>query len=98
MGFESNVFINCPFDDEYKPMLKALVFTSIYLNLVPHVSETISSSNTRIDQIKRYIRKSKFGIHDISRNKAMVVGDLPRFNMPYELGLDIGACEFGEKF
>jgi len=97
MGFESNVFINCPFDDEYKPMLKALVFTSIYLNLVPHVSETISSSNTRIDQIKRYIRKSKFGIHDISRNKAMVVGDLPRFNMPYELGLDIGACEFGGK-
>jgi len=27
----------------------------------------------------------------------MVVGDLPRFNMPYELGLDIGACEFGGK-
>ncbi len=24
-------------------------------------------------------------------------GDFPRFNMPYELGLDLGACEFGVK-
>jgi len=97
MGFENNVFINCPFDEEYVPLLRALVFTTIYLNLEPHFSQTISSSNIRINQIKQYIRNCKFGIHDLCRSKAMVVGELPRFNMPYELGLDIGACEYGGK-
>ena len=56
---------------------------------------TMSSSNVRIQQIKNYIRKSKFGIHDISRNKQLSNSELPRFNMPFELGLDIGAAEFG---
>ena len=27
----------------------------------------------------------------------MVAGELPRFNMPYELGLDIGALEYGSR-
>lgn len=96
MAFESNVFINCPFDDDYVPNLRAIVFTLIYLNLEPQLSQTISSSNIRINQIKNLIRSCKFGIHDLSRSKgAQVVGELPRLNMPYELGLDIGALEFG---
>jgi hypothetical protein len=97
MAFENNVFINCPFDEEYRPLLRAIVFTSIYLGLEPKLSQTISSANIRINQIKDHIRSSKYGIHDISRNKSMKDGELPRFNMPYELGLDIGASEFGNK-
>lgn len=95
MPFETNVFINCPFDNQYKPLLKALIFTVRYLDLKPILSQTISSSNIRIDQIKNHIRTSKYGIHDISRNKPMALNELPRFNMPYELGLDIGAAEYG---
>lgn len=97
MAFEKNVFINCPFDKEYTTLLKALVFTLIYLELEPHLSQTSSSSTIRIHQIKQLIRMCKFGIHDLSRNKAMEEGELPRFNMPYELGLDIGATEYGNK-
>jgi hypothetical protein len=97
MAFEKNVFINCPFDKEYTTLLKALVFTLIYLELEPHLSQTSSSSTIRIHQIKQLIRMCKFGIHDLSRNKAMEEGELPRFNMPYELGLDIGAAEYGNK-
>ncbi|HMT35801.1 MAG TPA: hypothetical protein PKC41_08075 [Chitinophagaceae bacterium] len=74
-----------------------MVFTLLYLELEPFLSQTISSSNIRINQIKQYIRSCKFGIHDLSRNKAMKDGELPRFNMPYELGLDIGASEYGNK-
>lgn len=95
MAFENNIFINCPFDNEYTPLLRALVFTSIYLDLEPYLSQTISSSNIRINQIKQHIRSCKYGIHDLSRSKPMVAGELPRFNMPYELGLDIGASEYG---
>ncbi len=95
MPFETNVFINCPFDDEYKPLLKALTFTILYLDLSPILSQTLSSSNIRVNQIKNHIRNSKYGIHDLSRSKPMKSSDLPRFNMPYELGLDIGASEYG---
>jgi hypothetical protein len=97
MAFENNVFINCPFDAEYIPLLRSLVFTSLYLNLTPYLSQTLSSSNIRINQIKQHIRTCKYGIHDLSRSRAMIEGELPRFNMPYELGLDIGASEFGGK-
>ena len=77
------------------PLLKALVFTTLYLDLNPILSKTLSSSNIRVNQIKGHIRNSKFGIHDLSRNKPMALNELPRFNMPYELGLDIGAAEYG---
>ena len=97
MAFEQNVFINCPFDNDFKPLLKALVFELIYLGFSPKLSQTLSSSAIRINQIKNLIKTCKFGIHDLSRSKAMVAGELPRFNMPYELGLDIGALEYGNR-
>ena len=99
MPFNSNVFINCPFDKEYTPLLRALTFSLLYLELEPNLSQTLSSSTIRINQIKQHIRNSKYSIHDLSRSKPMKQGELPRFNMPYELGLDIGASEYGtQKF
>lgn len=97
MPFERNVFINCPFDDDYRLLLRPLIFTILYFDLEPKISQTQSSSNIRINQIKQYIRESKYGIHDLSRSKPMKRNELPRFNMPYELGLDIGCCEYGSK-
>jgi len=46
MAFENNIFINCPFDKEYKPILKILVFSSIYLGYKPLLSETINSADS----------------------------------------------------
>ena len=97
MSFDTNVFINCPFDDEYKPLLRALTFELIYLDFEPKFSQTVSSSAIRINQIKQHILNCKFSIHDLSRSKPMRAKELPRFNMPYELGLDIGASEYGGK-
>jgi hypothetical protein len=37
----------------------------------------------------------RFGIHDISRIEHDTVNHLPRFNMPFELGLFLGARHFG---
>jgi hypothetical protein len=97
MPFESNVFINCPFDDGYKHLLRPLTFGLFYLGFTPKLSQTISSSTIRINQIKQHIRDCKFSVHDLSRSKPLTSGELPRFNMPYELGLDIGAAEYGGK-
>lgn len=97
MSFRNNVFINCPFDDEYKELLRVLLFTVLYLGYKPMISLMQSSSDVRINQIKSYIKNSRFGIHDLSRCKAMMPGELPRFNMPFELGLDMGCHEFGNE-
>jgi hypothetical protein len=97
MPFETNVFINCPFDDEFKTLLKPLLFSLIYFKLEPKISQTESSANVRVNQIKQHIRNSKYSIHDLSRSKPMKKNELPRFNMPYELGLDIGCATFGSK-
>lgn len=42
------------------------------------------------------IRDSQFGIHDISRVEIDEVNGLPRFNMPLELGLFLGAKSFSD--
>lgn len=95
MSFERNVFINCPFDNEYRELLHSLIFAILYFDFEPKISQTQSSSNIRINQIKLYIKESKYGIHDLSRSKPMKRNEVPRFNMPYELGLDMGCCEYG---
>lgn len=97
MSFEKRVFINCPFDAGYAPPLEALCFTVLYLGFKPCLSQTLSSSVVRVNQIKQLIRTSKYGIHDLSRSRAMNPGEFPRFNMPFELGLDIGCTEFGTR-
>lgn len=95
MAFNTNVFINCPFDQQYVPLQRALVFTVLSLGLNPQISVTRSSSDNRINEIINLIRQSKYSIHDISRNKPLKKNDLPRFNMPYEMGLDIGCKTYG---
>jgi hypothetical protein len=32
---EKNVFINCPFDDEYRPLLEPPLFTLVFLGFTP---------------------------------------------------------------
>lgn len=95
MPYNKNVFINCPFDKDYAPLLKSLVFTLTYLDFKPRISQTKSSSVSRIEQIMAHIRESMYGIHDLSRSRALKKGEFPRFNMPYELGLDIGCSKYG---
>lgn len=97
MLFETNVFINCPFDKEYKVLLHPLLFTLLYIELRPRIAETESSSNIRVEEIKKLILDSKFSIHDISRKESLKPGGLPRFNMSYELGMDIGCQSFGNE-
>jgi hypothetical protein len=57
--------------------------------------ELEDSGEVRIGKIKRLIRECRYGIHDISRVQLDPVNQLPRFNMPLELGLFLGAQEYG---
>ncbi len=59
--------------------------------------EDDDASRVRVDKIYDLISESKYGIHDISRVTLDHVNHLPRFNMPLELGLWLGAKRFGAK-
>jgi hypothetical protein len=97
-SFAGSVFINCPFDREYWPTFEAVVFTVLACGFTPRCAlEEIDSGAVRLTKIQRLIGGSRFGIHELSRVELTAVNNLPRFNMPFELGLDIGAKTFGRK-
>ncbi len=56
--------------------------------------ETTNSGQVRIEKIVGLIRDCRWGIHDLSRTE-LNENSLPRFNMPLELGLFLGASRFG---
>ena len=96
MRFECNVFINCPFDEEYRPLLHPLLFSVYALGFQPRIAlESLDSGKPRIEKIVALIKASKYAIHDISRIKATSAGEYFRLNMPFELGLDVGCRLFG---
>lgn len=97
VGFGETVFLNVPYDEEYRPLLQALIFTLLECGLTPCLaSGQADSGSLRLEKIRALIRSSRFSIHDISRMEPLQPGDLPRFNMPFELGLDLGCRYFGE--
>ena len=95
-GYQQSVFVNCPFDQDYRPLFDALVFTVTDCGFEARCAKEASDSGeVRIDKIIKIIRACRYGIHDISRTELDPVNRLPRFNMPLELGLFLGAKEFG---
>jgi hypothetical protein len=51
-----------------------------------------------IEKIQDLIAECKYSIHDISRVDLDPVNSLPRFNMPLELGLDLGCRQYGKPY
>jgi hypothetical protein len=91
-----DVFINCPFDDAYKPIFNAIVFAVNDLGFVPRCAlEVDDASEVRLEKIMRIIEQCAYGIHDISAVGLASGTMLPRFNMPLELGLHLGCKRFG---
>lgn len=90
--YAQSVFLNCPFDKEYAPFFRAAVFTIHDCGFVVRCSwETSDASQVRIQKIYRQIAECKFGIHDLSRTQLDEHSQLPRFNMPLEFGIFLGA-------
>ncbi|WP_020179284.1 hypothetical protein [Methylopila sp. M107] len=91
-----DAFINCPFDGEYKPMFQAIVFTIVRCGFRARCAlEADNAADSRIEKICRIIAECRFGVHDISKTEASGDPPLPRFNMPLELGLFLGARRYG---
>lgn len=89
------VFINCPFDSDYQPIFEAIVFAIQACEYTPKCAlESIDSGYNRLSKILDLIDLCDFSLHDISRTESNLKG-LPRFNMPFELGLALG-CKYSK--
>jgi hypothetical protein len=98
MRSSDSVFINVPFDRRYKKLLGALVFAVHHCGLVARCSlESDDGAQVRVEKLYTIIRECQFGIHDLSRTTLDSSNRLPRFNMPLELGIFLGAREFGDR-
>ena len=90
------VFLNVPFDSAYRPLLEAMVFAVSFCGYHPRCALEINDAGQlRVQKITQAIRECAFGIHDISRTEPDPKTGLPRSNMPFELGLFLGAKWFG---
>ena len=90
-GARRKIFINCPFDGQYKPLFEAILFCVLDCGFLPcSALEEDDSGDVRLLKILRLIRGCKLSIHDISRTELDEQHGLPRFNMPFELGLFLG--------
>lgn len=92
-----SIFVNCPFDDEFKTIFGAMVFTIIASGYHPRrVLDATDGAEVRVAKIAIMIAECDWGIHDLSRVEVNR-GKMPRFNMSMELGLHLGALLIGEE-
>lgn len=93
--YRKSVFINCPFDSAYEPLFHGIIFVVHHMDLEPRSAlETTDAGQPRIDKILDLIESCKYSIHDLSRTELDLHG-FPRFNVPFELGLDLGCKRYG---
>lgn len=85
-----SVFINCPYDEEYRPIFDAVVFATVCCGFLPRCAiETGCIATPRMDRITQAILSSKYAIHDLCRCRGEGDSNLARFNMPVELGVSM---------
>jgi len=96
LRYDVSIFLNVPFDREYKTIFDALVFAVHDCGFIARTTlESEDATEVRIQKLYQLIAKSKYGIHDISRTALDRKNKLPRFNMPLELGIFLGAKIYG---
>lgn len=90
-----HVFINCPFDENYRDCFEAILFTLTIAGYSARCAlEEGDSGDIRFNKLCKLVASCDTTIHDLSRVELGTAG-LPRFNMPLELGLTLGAKHFG---
>lgn len=88
-NYQRNVFVNCPLDEEYEPILQAVLFCIVHLGFLPRLSVSrADGGEDRLRKIVEHIEASKYSIHDLSRARSSKADEIFRLNMPFELGID----------
>lgn len=81
----SGAFCNFPFDPEYRPVCLSLVAALVCVGQTPRTVLEIPPDADRLERTLKLLDACDYSLHDLSR--VQVSRGLPRFNMPFELGL-----------
>jgi hypothetical protein len=85
---QRSVFLNVPFDQKYQPLFVALIAGLTGIGCTPRCVLEVPSSRDRLDRLVRLIGTCGASVHDLSRVElTRRPFRVPRFNMPFELGL-----------
>jgi hypothetical protein len=86
----NQVFLNFPFNEDYEPLYVALVAGVTAFGATPRTVLEIDTQRARLERLRTLIAECDASIHDLSCVEAFGDPPLPRFNMPFELGLTLG--------
>jgi len=93
-----SVFLNIPYDKEFKPLYLAYIVGLCQLGLRPLITSGVPGGKRRLSRILSLIQRCRYSIHDLSRVELSPHGlGTPRFNMPLELGMSIMWSELNEE-
>jgi hypothetical protein len=84
-------FLNVPFDVGFEPLFLAFIAGLSGFGLTPQCVLQIPTSHRRLDRLTKLISSCQYSFHDLSRVQLdQKRPRVPRFNMPFELGLAVG--------
>jgi hypothetical protein len=86
----TNVFLNVPFDEQYAPLYVALIAALTAFGRTPRTVLEIPTQEARLARLRAIIGACGASVHDLSRVETSGDPPVPRFNMPFELGLTLG--------
>lgn len=90
-----SVFVNCPFDRDYKDLFNALVFGIHDCGFYVRCALEIHTGQLRFQTICNLIRACRYGIHDLSRmHYEQFLNALPDICKDRRLGRDHRSLPF----
>lgn len=92
------VFINISTDEDYRLMRQAIIFTLAFMRFWPRSTseKPFGAEEVRFEKIIELIHECKYSLHDLSCIEPDPINNLPRFNMPLELGLAFGNKRYAD--
>jgi hypothetical protein len=85
-----SAFLNIPYDSAFENLYLAYIAGLSAFGLIPRATLEIPTSQRRLERILKLIEDCRYSIHDLSRVQlARKAPRVPRFNMPFELGLAV---------
>ena len=87
------VFLNVPYDGIFQPLYLAYIVGLAAFRLTPVLAISATDGTTRVDKIFNLLSGCASSIHDLSRIEPSGEERLPRFNMPFELGMAVALAK-----
>ena len=89
-----DVFLNVPFSDSHEAIFLALIAGLTALRLNPRCVLEVPPQQNRLDRLFALISSCAYSIHDLScvQLSSGTGHRVPRFNMPFELGLAVAVA------